>query len=133
MDLRKNIGTEVLRSMITHEMTKVCYETAKSIYPDTGKIACSAKSVHESTGMEEGSAKDYIRDFFLMRKGEKLGRCMAEMGARFYFENIYKDFGSDALSKALDSLDAYLTSDKQNHPGLENLIEEFRETKLGGE
>lgn len=50
---------------ITYDMTKLCYESAKAIYPDNGKIAFMAKSVHESTGMEESSAKDYIRDFFL--------------------------------------------------------------------
>ncbi len=56
---------EVLMPKITYDMTKLCYESAKAIYPDNGKIAFMAKSVHESTGMEESSAKDYIRDFFL--------------------------------------------------------------------
>ena len=116
-----------LMPKITDDMTKLCYESAKAIYPDNCKITFMAKSVHESTGMAEGSAKDYIRDFFLMRDGKKLGRCMKESDAKFYFESIYADFGSDALSKALDSFDAYLESDGRNHPGLKNLIQDFKE------
>ncbi|MBD5404739.1 MAG: hypothetical protein HDR55_07115 [Treponema sp.] len=112
---------------ITTQMTEACYEAAKSIYPDRTKISEAIKNVCMSTDMNDRSARDYIKDFFSMREGVKLGRCMAEADARYYFEHIHDDYGEEGLATALDSLQAYLDHDHQNHPGLQELINQFRQ------
>ena len=114
---------------ITFFMTQMCYEKAKAIYPHSEMINDVAKHISSEINMNVGSARDYITDFFLMRNGEPLKHAMSESAAKYYFECIYNDFGEDALTSALDSLQFYLNYDKQNHPGLQDLINRFRENK----
>ena len=112
---------------ITKNMTEACYQIARNIYPDKEKIKDAAKSITEQTGMNCGSAKGYIKDFFLMMEGGKLTWAMAEKDARHYFEHIYADYGSAGLKKAINSLQLYLLYDKQSHPSLQKSINEFTE------
>lgn len=112
---------------ITQKMAAACYTIAKSIFPNTEKINEAANEVSNETGINLGSAKDYIKNFFLMMKGEKLSHDMKESDSRFYFENIQKDYGDEALRKALNSLQLYIAFSKQNHPGLQKLLNEFYE------
>lgn len=108
------------------EEIEACYEAAKSIYPNTARIAEEAEKVHASTGMNESSAKCYIENFFRMREGKNLGRCVSEKAARYYFEHIYDEVGAEALRSALDSLQGYLSTGNQNRPGLQKLVNQFR-------
>lgn len=112
---------------ISQKMAAACYTIAKSIFPNEEEINEAANKVSNETGMNLGSAKDYIKNFFLMMKGEKLSHDMKESDSRFYFENIQKDYGDEALRKALNSLQLYLAFSKQNHPGLQRLLNEFYE------
>lgn len=124
-------------SYIIHEMSIkmkmnekrifACYEIAKLIYPDKVKISVAAKIVSKLTEMKEGSAKSYIKNFFSMRKNEKLSWCMAEEYAKHYFEHIYADFGLDELKKALNSLQKYLDNDVQRHLGLQDIVDGFKQ------
>lgn len=109
------------------QMAEACYKATNSIYPDKTKIPEAIKNVCMNTGMNEHSARDYIKDFFSMREGVKLGRCMAKADAQYYFEHIHDDYGEKGLTSALDSLQAYLDHDHQNHPGLQELINQFRQ------
>ena len=112
---------------ISQKMATACYTVAKSIFPNEDKINEAANEVSNETGMNLGSAKDYIKNFFLMMKGEKLSHDMKESDSHFYFENIQKDYGDEALRKALNSLQLYIAFSKQNHPGLQKLLNEFYE------
>ena len=112
---------------ISQKMAAACYTIAKSIFPNEEEINEAANKVSNETGMNLGSAKDYIKNFFLMMKGEKLSHDMKESDSRFYFENIQKDYGDEALRKALNSLQLYIAFSKQNHPGLQKLLNEFYE------
>ena len=112
-------------SDISLEMTVLCYEDAKKIYPDANDINTRAEFIHKKTGMNLGSAKAYIKAFFQMRKGEKLDWCLASPGIEYYFKRIYNDFGKDALGIAMETVKEYLKYDPQNHPGLEDLIKKF--------
>ncbi|MCM1320857.1 MAG: hypothetical protein NC041_01615 [Bacteroides sp.] len=106
--------------------TSACYTLAKNIYPDLTQITSAANFIAELTEMNKGSARVYINNFFNMRNGEKLKRCMAKEDAIYYFKRLYEDFGLDGLKKGLDSFQKYLDDDKQNHPGLQAVIDEFK-------
>lgn len=113
---------------ITGNMTKACFNEAQSLYEQCReKISEKAKLIARETGMNEGSAKGYMRDFFLMLTGEKLGWAMAEEDARYFFMRMHTDYGENGLKNAISSLQKYLDYDKQNHPGLQKLIDEFNE------
>ena len=112
---------------ITQEMAELCYETAKSIFPDKDKISETAREINKETNMNLGSARIYIKNFFSMLDGEKLSQDMSERDCHYYFERIQKEFGNEILKKAILSLQLYLVDDKQSHPSLQKLINEFNE------
>ena len=114
-----------IKHVITKEMAELCYKTAKSIFPNENEIKEVAKDISNKTGMIFGSAKDYLKNFFLMIQGIKLSHDMSERDTRYYFDNINKDYGKDTLRKAITSLQLYLVADKQNHPGLQKIINEY--------
>lgn len=112
---------------MTEEMTSACYEKAKSIYPVKARITETARFIAEETGMNEGSAKYYVESFFCMRTGKRLKTAMAAEDVRYYFIHIYSDYGNEALANAVKSLQDYLAYDTQNHPGLQNIVNEFKQ------
>lgn len=75
--------------------------------------------------MKKGSAIDYINCFFNMMVGTPLVHDMSERDIRCYFKNIENDYGDEILRKALKSLQLYLINEKQNHPGLQKLLNEY--------
>lgn len=112
---------------ITGNMVKACFNEAQSLFNQCKEnINEVAKSITKDTGMNVGSAKDYLHDFFLMLTGERLKRAMAEDDARYYFMRMHTDYGENALRNALSSMQQYLDYDKQNHPELQNLVNEFK-------
>lgn len=113
------------RSKITLEMAEACYKYAKDIYPHKEKIYELAKRISEETEMKKGSAIDYINCFFNMIVGTPLVHDMSERDIRCYFKNIENDYGDEILRKALKSLQLYLINEKQNHPGLQKLLNEY--------
>ena len=112
---------------ISTEMTELCYEAAKSIFPNKNKINEAVKKIGKDSSMNLGSAKDYIKSFFFMMSGERMEHAMSERDTRYYFERIQNDFGDETLKKAILALQLYLAYDKQNHPSLQKLINEFDE------
>lgn len=112
---------------ISTEMTELCYEAAKSIFPNKDKINEAVKKIGKGSSMNLGSAKDYIKSFFFMMSGERMEHAMSERDTRYYFERIQNDFGDETLKKAILALQLYLAYDKQNHPSLQKLINEFDE------
>lgn len=114
-----------MKSEITQEMAFACYETAKEIYPNRDLINDSARKIESKTDMNYESARDYLRNFFFMRNGEKMEHDMSGRDTRFYFECIQRDYGNDALKKALYSLQLYLALEQVNHPGLQKILNDF--------
>lgn len=118
-------------SYISFEMTKLCYEEAKRIYPKKDSIKTTAENIYKKTNMNLGSVKAYIKAFFQMRNGEKLSWDLSELGLKFYFEHLYKDFGKDGLQNALVAVKEYLKFDPQNHPGMETIVNDVENKYLG--
>lgn len=114
-----------MKTTITLEMCSLCYKTAKVIFPNESKIKESASQISKDTTMNVGSAEDYLKVFFKMMNGEKLQHDISERDTCYYFEHIQQDFGSEKLKNALNSLQLYLLDEKQKHPGLQKIINEF--------
>lgn len=88
-------------SKITIEMVAAVYSYAKKVYHgkltrQEGKVA-----VARATGMNEGSAQDYITDFLAMMEGKEYRRAMCNYGTAYYLEKIRKDYGEAAFKRAI--------------------------------
>lgn len=110
---------------VTQEMRRLCYEYAKTIFPDKGKINEASETIQLQTGMNLDSARYYIQNFFSMLKSERMSYAMSESDTKYYFIQINKDFGIERLIDALFSLQRYLNFDPQNHPSLQALVDVF--------
>lgn len=107
-------------------MIVACYNAAKEIYPDRTKISSTAEKIHNKTKMSKGSASDYLKDFFSMKDGKKISRCMSEKGARYYLEKIKSDFGNEAVKNAVQAVELYINNDSNEHSGLQKILDGFK-------
>jgi len=53
------------------------------------------------TGMNAGSAGDYVSNFLAMMKGEKYTRTLNEYTTKYFLDHILEDYGPSALQKAV--------------------------------
>ncbi|NMD72427.1 hypothetical protein HHO41_19330 [Bacillus sp. DNRA2] len=93
---------------ITNEMIETSYNIAKKVYfgqlsRQEGKLAIS-----NATGMNPGSAQDYITDFLSMMDGKEYQRVMSNYGTTYFLENIRKDFGERAFQKAIEATEKHI-------------------------
>ncbi|GHI01357.1 hypothetical protein [Neobacillus kokaensis] len=93
---------------ITSEMVKIAYEYAKKVYSGNltrqeGKLAISKK-----TGMNPGSAQDYITCFLAMIEGREYHRTMSNLGTEYFLENIKKDFGERSFQLAIEATEKHI-------------------------
>ena len=93
---------------ITKEMTGIAYDYAKEVYSgeltrNEGKL-----EIAKVTGMNAGSAQDYITDFLAMMEGKEYHRTMSNYGTTYFIENIRKDFGEKAFQLALEATEKHI-------------------------
>lgn len=127
------INNEINRKQtikITKEMTAVAYQYAKKVY--FGQITrTEAKlAVSRDSGMNEGSAQDYITDFLAMMEGKEYHRVMSNYGTVYFLENIRKDFGEHAFKRAIIATEKHIKYYNQLGYGQlkekEKIINEFK-------
>ncbi len=92
-----------VNSTLNKEMTAVAYEIAKKVYSGSMDRTEAKNEIIKLTGMNAGSAGDYITDFLAMMEGEVYKRTLNEYTTRYYLKNIDTDCGKDALKKALSA------------------------------
>ncbi len=97
-----------LNTKITKEMIEKSYNIAKEVYfgqlsRQEGKLVIS-----NATGMNPGSAQDYITDFLSMMDGKEYQRVMSNYGTIYFLENIRKDFGEKEFQKALEATEKHI-------------------------
>jgi uncharacterized protein with ParB-like and HNH nuclease domain len=89
--------------LLTSNMTEIAYDVAKKVFEGTvGRTAGKEEIVHR-TGMNAGSAGDYVTDFLAMMNGEKYTRTLNEYSTRYFLDHIRKDYGETALKKAVSA------------------------------
>lgn len=115
---------------ITKEMVEQAYLFAKKVYAQEMPRDISKFKVNDVSGMNMGSAQDYITVFLAMMEGMEYRRTINTYATQYYFENIYKDFGIEKLRKAIDAAGKhtkyYKTLGHGSLNSIENVVEEFR-------
>jgi hypothetical protein len=110
-------------------MAEVAYRIAKKVYlGDLGRTE-GRNEIVKLTGMNEGSAGDYVTDFLAMMNGEQYARTLNEYSTRYFLDNILKDFGIEYLKSALLACKKhakyYASLGRGRLAYVERLVEEF--------
>jgi uncharacterized protein with ParB-like and HNH nuclease domain len=90
-------------SVLTGEMSAVAYEVSKKVYESTFGRGEGRDEIVRLTGMNSGSAGDYISNFLAMMNGEKYTRTLNEYSTRYFLDRILEDYGHSALLRAIEA------------------------------
>jgi hypothetical protein len=103
-----SVGNDNTNTKITNEMVKITYEYAKKVY--IGKLTRQEGKllISKETGMNPGSAQDYITCFLAMMEGKEYHRTMSNLGTSYFLENIRKDYGEKTFQLAIESTEKHI-------------------------
>lgn len=82
-------------------MTRSAYEFAKDVYHGRRSKNDALDHLEVDSGMNRGSASDYILNFKKMMDGEKYTRTNNAEQTEYFFTQIFNDYGPDRLRNAL--------------------------------
>jgi len=85
---------------MTDEMIELCYTYGKRVYKGEN-IQEIADDIAYETGMNRNSAIMYLQVVSSMLDGTIYKRAINSKALQKYFENIWNDFGSNGLKKAI--------------------------------
>ena len=94
---------------ITLKMTQAAYSAAKKVYNGNATKNAALDELEDTMGMNRGSATDYLNNFRHMMEGKTYKRTFNGEATDYLLENIYLDFGGQALETALSAVKKHLT------------------------
>ena len=86
---------------IPKELTPIIYELSKKVFEGQLTQKEGQQQIVGDNRINSNSAADYIYVFCSMLEGNKFTRTINAYSMEYFLENIYKDYGSTGLSKAL--------------------------------
>ena len=89
---------------IPNELAPIAYDFSKKVYEGKLTLKDAKEQLAINDRININSANDYIQNFRCMLEGKKFTRTLNAYSMEFYFDNIYKDYGSSSLLKALNAL-----------------------------
>jgi len=93
---------------ITNEMVEIAYDYAKKVYSNELTRNEGKLEVAKVSGMNAGSAQDFITDFLAMMEGREYHRTMSNYGTTYFLKNIKKDFGDESFLLALEATEKHI-------------------------
>lgn len=85
---------------ITKDMVECAYEVGKKVYTGEFGRTDGKKEINLRTGMDTGSANDYITVLMNILNGQEYHRTINAMATEYYLEQIGLDFGRESQQKA---------------------------------
>lgn len=126
--LSSNIGG--INVKITNDMTEEAYEIAKMVYEGKLSRTEGKNKISDETGMNIGSAGDYITNFLAMMDGQKYTRTFNTYATKYFLTSIKMDYGEEQFKKALNAtmehVKYYNGLQNGNLNSIQNVIDEFR-------
>lgn len=89
---------------ISEELTPIAYETSKKVYNNEISFSEGQKIIVGDNKMNKNSAADYINDFRCLLEGKRFTRTLNAFSMNYFLQNIYDDYGDDALKNSLNAL-----------------------------
>ena len=113
---------------ITIEQYHESYDLGKKIIEGSMTIDEAVRRLYDM-GMSDNSARPYLRSVRAMLTGERFTATINENALSYFLTQIYSDYGSDGLRRALHSVKEYLDyqKDKNGLPGSRLIYEDFLE------
>lgn len=111
---------------ITIKEIEQIYPLAKGIHK---KKLDAIDKLHTNAGMNRNSADFFIQSFLAMMEGRRYEKNTNAAATRYFLEKIHKDFGPEALERALLSVKKHIifyegATDK-TLPGIKKIYQEF--------
>lgn len=130
-DVFLNSNSGVSETMkITNEMTHRAYEIVKMVYNDELSRSEAKYKISDETGMNAGSAGDYITNFLAMMDGQRYTRTMNTYATRYILESIKRDYGNEKFQKALEAtkehIKYYNGLKNGNLNSIQNVVDDLR-------
>ena len=105
-------------AVITPAQIQAAFALASEVYDAKITSGVATKQLHEATGLNRGSAQDFIVQFRAMLGGEVFKRSISAGGGQYFLQKILETRGSIAANNALASVwrhIAYYESLGQGH------------------
>lgn len=96
----ENVDTSVSYKKMTDEMIDICYKCGKMLAAGES-VQELADGIHEETGMNRNSAIMYLYAVQGMLDGTIYKRAINAKATKKYYDNIFNEYGSVGLKKAL--------------------------------
>lgn len=115
---------------ITLDMSKGAFIIARKVF--SGELTRSEGKIeiNKRTGMNEGSAQDFITIFLAMMSGKVYKRAFNNATNKLLLESIRQEFGDESYRNALSAvqqhIDYYSTLGKGNLTGLQQIINQMK-------
>ena len=100
------------------ELTPLAYEISKKVFEGKLTFIDGKKQLVGDNKMNPNSAADYINNFRCMLEGKKFTRTNNAHSMEYFFENIYKDYGSSGLVNALTALRLHI----EYYEGIQKIV-----------
>jgi len=89
---------------IPEELAPISYDLSKKVFEGKITFKEGQELLVGSNRMNSNSAADYINNFRNLMEGKKFTRTNNAFSMEYFVENIYKDYGKQSLSNALNAL-----------------------------
>jgi len=96
------------RTDITPQMIEASYKVAKEVYNGSLTRSEGKSKIRELSGMNIGSAQDYINDFCTMMSGDVYYRTMSTDATDYFLRHIYDDYGVDQFKLAVGATQKHI-------------------------
>lgn len=96
------------RMKIPKELTPIAYEFSKKVFEGKLTFKEGQQQLVGNNRMNPNSAADYINNFRCMIEGKRFTRTNNAYSMEYFFDNIFKDYGSAGLSNALTALKLHI-------------------------
>jgi 5-methylcytosine-specific restriction protein A len=114
---------------IPEELTSTAYEISKRVYEKKLTLKEGKELLVGANRMNSNSASDYINNFRYLIEGKRFTRTNNAYSMEYYFDKIYKDYGSEGLSNALNALrlhiEYYEGIQKVNMKSMRNIYNKY--------
>ena len=114
---------------ITEEMVRCAYEIGVKVYRGEMTHTDAKAEVNHRTGMDFGSAGDYINVLQYMLDGQVYKRTINKYATEYYLVHIGEDFGRDKQRLAASAASAHVQYYRSIHGYLASIDELARRYK----
>src|SRR6266446_4257896 len=93
---------------ISNEAMKAAYDVAKRVREGALSRAAGIEELHQRFALNRGSAGDTISNIAYMLEGKRYVRTNNAFATEHFLEMIHRDYGPDALERAISAVEKHL-------------------------